>query len=38
MEAYIHVCRERLTENLEYDWLMMMRLGGADVSFYHVVL
>ena len=22
--------------NLEYDWLMMMSLGGAVVSFYHM--
>ena len=23
--------------NLKYDWLMMMSLGGAVVSFYHVI-
>ena len=23
-------------DNLKYDWLMMMSLGGAVVSFYHV--
>ena len=36
MEAYI--CRGRFTENLKYDWLMMMSLGGAGVNFYHVTL
>ena len=25
-------------DNLKYDWLMMMSLGGAVVSFYHVTL
>ena len=34
MEAYI--CRGCLTVNLKYDWLMMMSLGGALNSFYHV--
>ena len=36
MDAYR--CRGRFTENLKYDWLMMMSLGGAVVSFYHVTL
>ena len=34
MEAYL--CRGRYIVNLKYDWLMMMSLGGAVVSFYHV--
>ena len=34
MEAYL--CRWRFMVNLEYDWFMMMSLGGAVVSFYHV--
>ena len=34
MEAYI--CRGRLNVNLKHDWLMMMSLGGALISFYHV--
>ena len=34
MEAYI--CRGWLTEDLNYDWLMIMPLGGgAVVSFDH---
>ena len=34
MEAYL--CRGRYIVNLKYDWLVMMSLGGAVVSFYHV--
>ena len=33
MEAYL--CRGRYIVNLKYDWLVMMSLGGAVVSFYH---
>ena len=36
MEAYM--CRGRFTEDLKNDWLMMMSLGGAVVSFYHMTL
>ena len=25
-------------DNFKYDWLMMMSLGGAVVSFYHVTI
>ena len=35
MEAYL--CRGRYIVNLKYDWLVMMSLGGAVVSFYHVI-
>ena len=34
MEAYL--CRGRYIVNLKYDWLVMMSLGGAVDSFYHV--
>ena len=34
MEAYLY--RERFLLNLKYDWLMMMSLGDAVVSFYHM--
>ena len=34
MEAYL--CRGRFIVNLKNDWLVMMSLGGAVVSFYHV--
>ena len=34
MEAYI--CRGHFADNVKYDWLMMMSLGGTVVSFYHV--
>ena len=34
MEAYL--CRGRFIVNLKYDWLVMMSLDGAVVSFYHV--
>ena len=34
MEAYL--CRGRFMINLEYDWLMMMSLGGTVVSFDHM--
>ena len=34
MEAY--KCRWRFLDDLQYDWLIMMPLGGAVVSFYHV--
>ena len=34
MEAYL--CRGRFIVNLKYEWLVMMSLGGAVVSFYHV--
>ena len=34
MEAYVG--RGRFMVNLKYDWLMMMSLGDAVVSFYYV--
>ena len=36
MEAYIY--RGLFTDNLKYDWLMIMLLGGTVVSFYQVTL
>ena len=36
MEAYM--CRGHFTDILEYDWLVMMALDGAAVSFYRMTL
>ena len=30
------ICRGCFTDNLKYDWLMIMYLGGSVVSFFHV--
>ena len=30
---FTYVCRGRFTDNLEYDWLVMMSFGGAVVNF-----
>ena len=35
MEVYIF--RGHFIDNLKFNWLMMMSLGGAVVSFYHVI-
>ena len=34
MESYL--CRRRFTDNLKYDWLMVLSLDGA--GYYHVTL
>ena len=37
-DNWTHCSRGCFMGNLKYDWLMLMSLGGAVVSFYHVTL